>query len=62
MKRVFFKRNSTCLTHLLLFLLEKQILKSSKWVRLLDSVVGRPGNQMMGHSGDVRGTLVINGF
>ena len=30
--------------------------------RLRDLVAGRPGDQMMGRSGDVRGTLVINVF
>ena len=35
------------------FLLEKQIFKSSKWGRLRDSVVERPGNQTMERSGDV---------
>ena len=31
MKKVFFRCNSLSFTHLLLFLLEKQIFKSSKW-------------------------------
>ena len=40
MKKVLFRCNSLCFTHLLLFLLEKQILKSST----------------SGHSVDVYGT------
>ena len=44
------------------FLLEKQICKSSKWGRLRDPVAGRPGDQMMGRSGDVPGTSVIHVF
>ena len=36
MKKVFFRSNSPCFTHLLLFLLEKQIFRSSRWRRLLD--------------------------
>ena len=31
MKKVFFRYNSSGFTHLLLFLVEKQICKSSKW-------------------------------
>ena len=36
MKKMFFRCNSSCFTHLLLFLLEKQIRKSSKWGRPRD--------------------------
>ena len=36
MKKVFFRCNSSCFTRLLLFLLEKQIWKSSKWGRPWD--------------------------
>ena len=43
------------------FLLEKQIFKISKWRRQRD-VAGRPGDQMMGRSGELRGTSVIHGF
>ena len=31
-------------------------------VRLRDPVAGRPGDQMMGRSGDVHGTSVIYAF
>ena len=37
MKKVFFRCNSTCFTYLLLFLLEKQIFKSSKLGRQQDT-------------------------
>ena len=35
------------------FLLEKQICKSSKWVRPQDPVAGHPSDQMMRRFGDV---------
>ena len=41
------------------FLLEKQIFESSKWGRLQDPVMERPGHQIMGRSEDARGTSVI---
>ena len=47
------------------FLQEKQIFKSCKRTstgRLRDSVTGRLGNQMMGRSGDVRGTSIKHVF
>ena len=36
MKKVFFRCNIPCFTHLLLFLLETQIFKSSEWGRSRD--------------------------
>ena len=44
------------------FLQEEQMLKSCKPGRLQDPVTERPGDQMMGRSGDVRGTSVKHGF
>ena len=40
------------------FLQEEQIFKSSEQGRLRDPVAGRPWDQMMGCSKDIRGTLV----
>ena len=60
MKKVFFRYNSSCFTHLLLFFTEKTNIQKfymgTSTGRLLDPVAGRPGDQMMGRSGDVRGT------
>ena len=54
--------HSSCFTHLLLFFTGKQICKSSKWGRLRDPVAEPPGDQIMGRSRDVPGTLVIHVF
>ena len=62
MKKVFLDAVVLVLHICYWFLLEKQICKSSKWGRLRDPVAGRPGDQMMGRSGDVPGTLVIHVF
>ena len=62
MKKVFLDVIVLVLHIYYCFLLEKQILKSSKWGRPWDSVAGRPGDQLMGRSRDVRGTSVVHVF
>ena len=63
MKTVFFLDAIVFVLHIYYrFLLQKQIFKSCKWERLWDPVAGRPWDQMMGRSGDVRRTLVIYVF
>ena len=44
------------------FLQEEQIVKKFKWGHPRDPLVGRPGDNMVGHSKDVRGTSVIHAF
>ena len=39
-----------------------KVLNGTSTGRLRDPVAGRPRDQMMGRSGDVRGTLVIHVF
>ena len=56
MKKLFFISNSRCITYLFLFLEEEQIFKSSKQGRLRDPIAGRPWEQMMEHSKNVRET------
>ena len=55
MKKVFFRCNSSCFTHLLLLSTGKTNMQNSKWGSLQDLVAGRPGDQMMGRSVDVPG-------
>ena len=66
MKKMFFRCNSPCFTHLFLIFTEKtniqKFLIETSMGRLRDPVARRPGDQMMGRSGDVRGTSVINVF
>ena len=66
MKKVFFRCNILVLHIYYCFLLEKQIFKivngdvhGTSTGRLRDPVAGRPRDQMMGRSGDVRRTSVI---
>ena len=65
-KKVFSRCNSFCFTHLLLFFTGKTNIQKfemgTSTGRLRDPVAGRPGDQMMGRSGDVRGTSVIYVF
>ena len=66
MKKMIFRCNSLCFTHLYLFFTGKTNIQKL-WIgtssrRLQDLVAGRPGDQMMGRSGDIRGTLVIYVF
>ena len=56
MKKLFFISNSRCFTYLFLFLEEEQIFKSSKQGRLRDPIAGRPWEQMMERSKNVRET------
>ena len=66
MGKPVFRRNSPCFTHqLLLFIGKTNIQKfemGTSMGRLRDPVAGRPGDQLMGCSGDVRWALVINVF
>ena len=66
MKKLHFRSNSPCITYLSYLLQEEQIFKSSKrgrsTGRLWDSITGRPGDQMVGRSRDVRGTSVKHAF
>ena len=66
MKRVFFRCNSSCFTHLLLFFTGKtnmqEFYMGTSMGRLRDPVAGRPRDQMMGRSGDVLGTSVTHVF
>ena len=63
MKKVFFRGNSPCFTHLLLPFTGKnkypKVLNREVYGTSMDPIVGCPGDQMMGCSGDVRGTFVI---
>ena len=57
MKKLFFRRNSPCITYLFLFFYRKN--KYSKVCGTSrDPVTGRPEDQMMGRFRDVRGTSV----
>ena len=64
MKKLFFRCNSPCFTHLFLIFTEKtniqKFLMGTSTGRLRDPVARRPGDQMMGRSGDVRMTSVKN--
>ena len=66
MKKVLFRCNGYCFTHLLLFFTAKTNMQKfymgTSTRRLWDPVVGRPGDQMMGRSGDIPGTSVIHVF
>ena len=62
-KKVFFRCSSLCFTHSLLFLTGKtniqKLYMGMSTGRLRDPVTGRAGDQIMGLSGDVRGTFVM---
>ena len=64
MNKVFFRSNSLCFTYLLLFFTEKTNIQKfemgTSTGRLWDLVVGPPGDQMMGRSGDIHGMSVIH--
>ena len=66
MKKVFFRYNSSCFTHLLLFFTGKTNMQKLKLEtstgRLWDTAAGRPGDQIMGRSEDIPGTSVIHVF
>ena len=59
MKKLCFRSKSLVLHIYSCFLQEREIFKNYK---LRDAVAGRPGDQMVGRSTDVRRTLVINFF
>ena len=58
-KKVVFRCNSSFFTHLLQFFIEKTHMQKfymeTSTGRLRDPLAGRPGDQMMGRSGDVPG-------
>ena len=64
MKKEYFRCNSPCFIHLLLFFTGKTNIRKlsmgTSTERLWDSVVGPPGDQMMGRSGDVTHTCSLN--
>ena len=62
MKKFFFRSNISCITYLFLFFTARRNIQSFKRGRLQDFVAGRPGDQMMGCSRDVPGTLVKHVF
>ena len=62
MKKLFLRNNSLCITYLFLFFIGRTNIQKF-WTgmstgRLRDPVAGRPWDQMMGRSKDVRGTSV----
>ena len=66
MKKLFFRSNSPCITYLFLFFIGRTNVQKF-WTgmstgRLRDPVAGRPWDQMMGRSKDVRGTSVKHVF
>ena len=61
-KKLFFRSNSPCITYLFLFFtgrtnIQKSLTGTSTG-RLRDQVAGRPGDQMMGCSRDLRGKSI----
>ena len=66
MKKLFLRSNSPCITYLFLFFTGRTNIQKF-WTgtstgRLRDLVAGRPWDQMMGRSKDVRGTSVKHVF
>ena len=66
MKKLFLRSNSPCITYLFLFFTGRTNIQKF-WTgtstgRLRDPVAGRPWDQMMGRSKDVRGTSVKHVF
>ena len=60
MKKVFFRCNSLCFTHLLLFFFTgktniQKFYMGTSIGRVPDPVAGRPGDQIMGRSEDAAG-------
>ena len=66
MKKLFFRSNSPCITYLFLLFTGRTNIQNfsteTSMGHLRDPVVGRPGDQMMRHSRDIRRTSVKHVF